>query len=204
MLYLYDKALEDKFKKVFKNTIYAPVDKFYERYLLNNQNGAVQLPALSLWRSTHEFFPYDAKTQVSIPNMSIRRLNSLDIRNLYSMKISLSYQLDIWASTDIDRDDLMKEILYFLVTYPNIYIEYEGQKFVFPVLVEAPEDTTEIANFESSGDLYRMTIPLQIPDARLMFYQDSKLCKYIDISYYVDDQLDSVSRIGDDERKEDQ
>lgn len=195
MIYLYDKALEDKFKKVFNNTIYAPTDKFYERYLLKDNNKSVKLPALSLWRISHEFNPNNARTQLSVPNFKIRNDKNYLVRNIFSMQINLRYQLDIWAANDIDRDDLMKEILFFIVSYPDIFITYQNQKFEFPVLVEPPDDVTEIADFEANGDLYRVSIPLSIPDARLLFYQDYRTCKYIDLSYYVNNEFDSKHRI---------
>jgi hypothetical protein len=196
MIYLYDKAMENKLKKVFPNTVYAPTDKFYERYLLKDKNDNVKLPALSIWRTSHEFIPHNAKTQLSIANFGIRHDEEYLVRNIYSMQIILRYQLDIWAGTDIDRDDLMKEILFFLVSYPNIFIQYQGQKFEFPIQIEPPDDITEIAEFESNGDLYRISIPLVVPDARLLFYQDARTCKYIDLSYYINNDLDSKSRIG--------
>lgn len=197
MIYLYDKAMENKLKKVFPNTVYAPVDKFYERYLIGNQNsGPIKLPALSIWRTSHEFFPFNARTQVSVPNFKIRHDDEFRVRNIFSMQIVLRYELDIWAATDIDRDDLMKELLFFLVSYPNIFIEYQGQKFEFPIQVEAPSDTTEIAEFDSNGDLYRISMPLVVNDARLLFYQDAKTCKYIDLSYYTNDDLSATSEIG--------
>lgn len=195
MIYLYDKALENKFKSIFDRVVYASVDKFYDRYLIGTDNKEpIKLPALSLWRTSHEFNPYNARTQLTVPNHRMIKDEAM-LRQIYSMQIKLTYQLDIWAASDIDRDDMMKEILYFLVSYPDIWIEYEGQKFMFPVQVEAPDDITDIAQFDSSGDLYRITIPLEVPDARLLFYQDARMCKYIDLSYYVDGQKDSTSEI---------
>lgn len=187
MLYLYDKALENKFKKIFDRVVYAPTDKFYERYLLATGNDQVKLPALSLWRTSHEFNPDNARSQLSVPNFRIAKNDEYIARQIYSMQIRMSYQLDIWASTDVDRDDFLREILFFLVSYPDVVIEYEGQKFSFPIQVEPPDDVTEISEFESSGDIYRVSIPLIIPDARIMFYQDVKTCKYIDLTYLVND-----------------
>lgn len=196
MLYNYDKALEEKFKKVFERVVYAPVDKFYERYLLKNGNNPIQLPAMSLWRVNSEFFPYNATTQARIPNFRMGTQDPLLARQIYSMQTSLSYQLDLWTANDIDRDDLLKEVLYFLVMYPNIHVEYQGQKFVFPVQLGVPDDVTDISQFEDTGDIYRVSIPLTVPDARLMFYDDVKKLKYINLSYYVNGELDSQSIIG--------
>jgi len=198
LIYLYDRALVDKFKKVFDEdrVIYAPVDKFYERYELGKKNKTqIELPALSIWRTSHEFNPYTATTQMRIPNFRKKVDKDADLaRQIYSMEIHLEYQIDLWASSDVDRDDLMKEILYFLVRYPNIYIEYQGEKWSFPVHIQPPDDTTDIANFDSTGDLYRLTIPVSIPDARLMFYQDTRICKFLKIDYFVDDNKVAESK----------
>lgn len=189
MIYQYDKAIENKFKKVFDRVVYAPTDKFYERYLLSENNkDNVKLPALSIWRTSHEFYPNNARTQLNVSNMRIPNMDTYMSRHIYSMQIKLNYQLDIWAGSDIDRDDMLSEILFFLVTYPNIYIEYEGQNFAFPIQIEPPDDVTDISEFDSNGDLYRISIPLIIPDARLMFYKDAKMCKHIDLTYYSNEE----------------
>lgn len=189
MIYQYDKAIENKFKKVFDRVVYAPTDKFYERYLLSENNkDDVKLPALSIWRTSHEFYPNNARTQLNVSNMRIPNMDTYMSRHIYSMQIKLNYQLDIWAGSDIDRDDMLSEILFFLVTYPNIYIEYEGQNFAFPIQIEPPDDVTDISEFDSNGDLYRISIPLIIPDARLMFYKDVKMCKHIDLKYYSNEE----------------
>lgn len=189
MLYKYDKALENKFKKVFDPVVYAPVDKFYERYLLGNGNNKVELPAISLWRISHQVNPYDARTQLRVSN-DRRLLEDLNFaRQVFSMEVQLNYQLDIWAGSDIDRDDLMKELLYFITIYPNIYIDYEGFRYEFPVLMlQPPDDVTDISDFESTGDVYRVSIPLTVPDARLFFYQDVRTARFIKYSLYVDDE----------------
>lgn len=188
MLYKYDRALVDKFKKVFDPVIYSPVDKFYERYLLSNDNSQIQLPALSVWRTSHQVSPFDARTQLRVPNDRKLLDDPNYARQVFTMKVQLNYQLDVWAGSDIDRDDLMKELLYFITIHPNISIEYENFKYEFPVLMlQPPDDTTDISDFESTGDIYRVSIPLTIPDARLFFYQDVKTARFVKYSMYVDD-----------------
>lgn len=196
MMYLYDKSLELKLKRVFDRVVYSPIDTFYERYLISNKNqDPVQLPALSLWRTSYEFDPYSARSQLATSNFRIAKNDKYLATHIYSMKVQLNYQLDIWAATDVDRDDLLQEILFFLTVYPNVVIEYQGEKFSVPILIEPPRDTTDIANFDRTGDFYRVTIPLQLPDARLLFYQDAKTCRFIDVSVFVDGQLDHKQRI---------
>lgn len=190
MLYKYDHVLLEKFKKVFNPVIYAPTDKFYERYLLGNNNDKVELPALSLWRTSFEIIPYNMRTQLRIPNDRRLLQNKELAREVSSVQVRLNYQLDIWAGTDTDRDDLLSELLYFLTLYPDVRIEYKGFIYEFPVLLQqSPDDVTDIANFESTGDMYRISIPLEIPDARLLYYQDKKTVRFLKYSLFVDDEL---------------
>lgn len=186
MLYLYDKAFEKKLKKVFPRVVYASVDAFYDRYYLENNNTmSIELPAISLWRLSHEFNPNNARSNMNTPSAyTFKRpnLSESQVRQIYTMQIPLNYQIDLWASSDIDRDDLFTELMYFLTLYPNVTIEYEGNQYSFPIHIEPADDVTDIANFTSVGNLYRMSIPCKIPDARLFFYKDVNCARYINIS----------------------
>lgn len=186
MLYLYDKALTNKFETVMPGkVIYASVDKFYERYLYANDNKGIVLPALSIWRSSLVLDKGSIPTQLRVGNIRYPNKETLLAEQLYSAKVELTYQLDIWTANDIDRDDMLKEMLYFLTLYPYIAIEYKGHKFTYPVLIGDITDSTDITGFESSGDIYRLTIPLQVPDARILYFDDIKLLKYIKIDYLI-------------------
>lgn len=185
MLYLYDHAFTNKLKKVYPRVVYAPVDEFYTRYLEveDNKKAAIKLPAISLWRLSHEFNSYNARSHMNTPSIQRRRYSKEEYRQIYSMQIPLNYQIDIWASTDIDRDDMFTELMYFLTLYPNISIEYQGENLAFPISLESSDDVTDIAQFESTGPLYRISIPCRINDARLFFYKDIKYNKHIQIDF---------------------
>lgn len=183
MLYQYDKALVSKFEKVMPGrVVYASVDKFYERYLLGNDNQTIVLPALSIWRSSMVLDKSSLPSHMRIGNVRYPVPNTLNAEQLYSAKIELSYQMDIWTANDIDRDDMLKEMLYFLTLYPYIAIDYKDHKFTFPIILGDITDASDISSFENTGDIYRLTIPLQIPDARVLYYDDIKMLKYIDLT----------------------
>lgn len=184
MLYLYDKAFEEKLRKVYPRVVYASVDKFYERYYLQKDNTAsIELPAISLWRLSHEFNSINARSHMNTPSQAfIKSATDAELRQIYTMQIPLNYQIDIWATSDIDRDDLFTELMYFLTLYPNIDVEYQGHHYAFPIQIEPADDITDISNFESTGSLYRISIPCRIPDARLFYYKDVKYNKYIKIN----------------------
>lgn len=189
MLYLYDKALVEKFSKVMPGkVVYASVDKFYERYLLSNDNKGLVLPALSIWRSSLVLDKSSLPTQLRVGNTRFPNQQAFLAEQLYSAKIELSYQMDIWTANDIDRDDMLKEILYFLTLYPYIAIDFRGHRFTYPIAIGDITDASDISSFENTGDIYRLTIPLQVPDARIMYYDDVKLLKYIDLKFVADGQ----------------
>lgn len=189
MLYLYDKAITKKFETVMPGkVVYAAVDKFYERYLLANDNKGIVLPALSLWRNSLVLDKSSMPTQLRVGNIRYPNQERLLAEQLYSTKVELSYQMDIWTANDIDRDDMLKEILYFLTLYPYIAIEYREHKFTFPILIGDITDSTDISSFENTGDIYRLTIPLQVPDARILYFDDVKLLKHIQLQYIVGEQ----------------
>ena len=189
MLYLYDKALVEKFSKVMPGkVVYASVDRFYERYLLSNDNKGLVLPALSVWRSSLVLDKSSLPTQLRVGNARFPNQQTFLAEQLYSAKIELSYQMDIWTASDTDRDDMLKEILYFLTLYPYIAIDYRGHRFTYPIVIGDITDASDISSFENTGDIYRLTIPLQVPDARIMYYDDIKLLKYIDLKFVADGQ----------------
>lgn len=182
MLYLYDKALTDKLRKFYPRVVYAPVDVFYLRYLedVNHKKGEVKLPAISIWRVSQEFNPYNARSLLNTPANLIKRQDKDTLEAIYSMQVPLTYQMDIWASTDIDRDDMFQELMYALTLYPDVVINYRGQRIAFPLQIETPDDVTEINEFESTGELYRYSVPMTINSARLFFYQETgKVTRFI-------------------------
>lgn len=190
---MYDKALENKLKNLYPRVIYAPVDLFYSRYLETNNNeqdSQTKLPALSLWRISHEFDVYSARSRMNTPSVQMRRgvhgLSDGDLRQIFTMRISLQYQLDIWAGSDIERDDLFTELMYALTLYPNISINYQGRNYAFSLMLEPADDITDIAQYESQGTLYRISIPIRLPEARLFFYKDVKELRHINIDFSVE------------------
>ena len=166
--------------------VYSSVDKFYERYLLGNDNNTIVLPALSIWRSSMVLDKTTLPTHLRIGNVRYPNRVNFSAEQLYSSHVELSYQLETWTANDIDRDDLLKEIIYFLTLYPYISITYREHNFTYPIVIGDVVDSTDISSFENNGDLYRLTIPLQVPDARLLYYDDVKTLKHIDVSLICD------------------
>jgi hypothetical protein len=199
MLYFYDKALTDKFINVFDESrvIYTPVDQFYDRYFQTQQDisGAttvkkLQLPAISIWRINQEIDWFSSKSQLRIPNIKQRYKKLLKESRTSSIKCELTYQIDIWANTDIDRDDMFAELAYFISLYPNIRICFgKGIELLYPCYFTELDNTTDIASFESVNKLYRYTLNLIIPDARLLYVDGMPINKAIKVDIKENEEI---------------
>lgn len=208
MFYLYDKAVENKIKSIFNNTVYSPVNQFLTRYnKAISENTSVSLPALSIWRTTFDPNIYTNRTTLTVPNYTVRNKTNLTAKNIYSIDMNLRYQLDIWANRDIDRDNLLCELLYYFSLKPNITFDYyedynietgapQGkfiQSFSFAMILEKPDIPDEIDNFDNTGDLFRATLNFHIDSARMLFNKDIKLAKYLTYDVEVKDPTTNVS-----------
>ena len=123
MLYLYNKALEEKIKSLGLPTIYAPVSNFYKRYEEGIQNNKpLTFPAISFWPKPFKVLVYEAKERLRLPVEHIVNENDNTKETLlYTVPVNLGYSVDLWTITDtlngtqgdVDRDDLMTEIIYY-------------------------------------------------------------------------------------------
>lgn len=186
-------------KKLYPRVVYAPVDKFYSRYIEveNTKDQQVKFPAISFWRISHEFNPVNSLANLRTP--SSQRYTPEEIRQIFSMEIPMRYQLDIWANTDIDRDDLFTELMYALTLYPNINIYYDNAYIQFALEIESAEDISDVAQFEETGNLYRISVPLLLRNSRLFFYRDVKFNKHIKIDFSVNDDDPETIIVGKEE-----
>lgn len=191
MIYEYDRSLVSKFEKVMPGrVIYAPADKFYERYLLADNNDKVKLPALSVWREQIGLDKTGSLTPLRIQNVRYPDNEKFTAEQVFSIPLSIDYKLEMWTATDTDRDDLLKEMLYFLNLYPYLEMSYRNHKFTFPIVIGDVTDSSDISSFENTGDIYRMTVPLQVPDARILYFSNIDTLKHIDLSFFVNNQKD--------------
>lgn len=181
MMYLYDESLTAKLKNVFLNTIYAPVDKVFKEYLKDTSNLEIKMPLVSLYRSSFQMDPtsFTELFRGRASKYTTTEKDSLEV--LKGISLTLNYQIDIWGKTDKQRDDLLKELLFFLLTSPEFSVTLGTKSYTFYLNVQPPEDNTDLSSFEDTGEYYRVSIPATV-DCRLVNVYDVQTVKYLLVS----------------------
>lgn len=174
-LQLYDKSLSDKLTAIFPNVIMAPPEQAFSRSA--DGKAKVKLPLVSAYRMTNpvnfeEYNRYEVtvgramRTNPTVNNELLRQ---------QGIPITITYQIDIWANFREHADGLYREIVFYMMTNPNLTIQLPNlptpQDFAMKLTdVETP---TEYASFDDSSNyLHRYTLTYEIDHARLFFQVD--------------------------------
>lgn len=213
---IYDSAVVEKMKEVFSNTLYAPTDEAFKRCAELN-SGKVMIPMISIYRPSA--FEIDNRNYNKPEFFKGRRMELLEpelgegetyldvdpekIRNIRSLSVMLRYQMDVWGDRMNVVNEITKELIFFLLEFPNIEVKepISGMDMKFSVqLEEGITDNTDIMGFQDRGKVYRNTIEFFVREARLFSYLDfGKLVRNIEIKvYHLDDLGESVEGLDPD------
>ncbi|AWD93022.1 hypothetical protein HSE3_gp070 [Bacillus phage vB_BceM-HSE3] len=194
-LNLYDQAIEDKFKEVFENSIYAdPVKAFKESAKANNNE--VKLPLLSVYRSGLE---PDFARHANLGNRGRLLQKTVDKETgliIKALPSKISYTLDIWTQSRSDLNHLLEELLFYLLEFPALYIEFEiedqeeGLQIESHIELESVTDQTDLSQSEEEGLLYRTTIEFHLGESNLYNFKEAPLPTKIPVTYYVNNKKD--------------
>lgn len=182
---IYDEAFRDKLVKVFPNVIIAPPEKAFER---SEQNGKVELPLISLYRMSNpidlsDFNMYEAFVGKILPIDD----NENDLASFLmekSLSMTINYQLDIWAQWRSHADGLFREVVYYLLRYPNLEIkipEFGGATSTFALRYLDMDQPTDYDSFEDKNVIHRYTLNYEVPRAKL-FYKGQSFYNTIKIN----------------------
>jgi len=181
-LQLYDDAYFNLINLHFpNNVIVAPVDlALVERHRqiekLDKQRLVVgtALPFVSIWRTenspTDEEFYNEAlfRTGEDVPDT-----NDQDITKLRSLPISIKYNTELWANSKTEQDELYREITFLLRDKPRLVFNIAGLDYFFFLKIIGYEETTDITEFMDNKKLYRTSLEVEIPQARIFMLSKS-------------------------------
>jgi hypothetical protein len=169
-LELYDKSMSDKLKALFPNTIMAPPEEALGRS--NDDTADVKLPLVSVYRISNPI-NFEEYNRYEVFSGKVTRMSrqSEDIIRQQGLPITITYQIDIWASLRKDADGLYREIVFYLMTHPNLTIKMPNleEPFNFSLKLTDVDTPTEYSSFSDTGTLHRYTLTYEIDNARLFF-----------------------------------
>lgn len=176
-LKLYDISLTSKLKSIFTNVTYASPDEALESS--SDDKSDINFPMISLYRLDN---PPIFTERYNNPSAFRGRMNSYTqsgYRNIMTLPVNLSYQIDLWSSTRDELDTMYCELLFYLVRYPNIEINIDSGTHNFPINITDAESLMDFDD-ENSSRTYRMSITLEVPDAVLFYLKDYSVPNFSD------------------------
>lgn len=189
----YDLALEKKLKCVFPNVKFYNLEEGLSESSSNqveseDANGVnrekqasdqiVSVPVILFDRINN---PFAFERQGNDP--LIRRGRHLqrggeDVRE-HAFPVDLQYQIDIVSDKRVEVDGIWRELTYYLYVNSNIAVVLrfndEDQEYLFNIKLIETDNTTDVASFSDKGRLYRQTITIEIPDAKMIIDERVKL-----------------------------
>jgi len=178
---LYDEAVLNKFKGIFYNTVYAQTDMAFQASAeLDKNQGKMRLPLFSIYCMNYTIsldWLNWGRTRVGRRSRFTDTENYTEMEREQTVPMRLEYQLDVWASTRSDLNDIVRELLFWIVQNPTFVVEnpLNGEKYNFNLYISSDlQDNSDVMTHESRGRIYRMTIPLMVDEAVLFKVYDIK------------------------------
>lgn len=177
-LTLYNDALLSKFEGIYDNVVYSTTEEAFRKSALKMQKSNVTLPLISFYRTGFNITA-NLRNDPEFRSGRSSLLQSEDstVRKLRSVPVTIQYQLDLWAQSQVVLDQMIQEVIFWLVGNPIVKVEVPsvGYQVDFSIMLEDDiVDNTDIQSFEEGGRIYRKTLSLMTQSARLFSFHDIK------------------------------
>lgn len=173
----YGEALKELLKKVFSgDVIMEPVDTAF-KYAIQQTNNNLKLPMIS-------FYPDNTinldKKNISMPSYreglefqnpmpiynddgSLKNTSQRLAKSVKFLYIILGYQIDVWATTRLEAEEVMQELVFWLYHNQEVKTTYQGIDLAFSFdLADSIVDNSDLTSYTESGKLYRYTYGIRV------------------------------------------
>ena len=173
----YGEALKELLKKVFSgDVIMEPVDTAF-KYTIQQTNNNLKLPMIS-------FYPDNTinldKKNISMPSYreglefqnpmpiynddgSLKSTSQRLAKSVKFLYIILGYQIDVWATTRLEAEEVMQELVFWLYHNQEVKTTYQGIDLTFSFdLADSIVDNSDLTSYTESGKLYRYTYGIRV------------------------------------------
>lgn len=189
MVYVYDNAIAEDLKESLNtNNIGSPVVKVLDAELglqaiAQEENDDLKLPLVLLTR--YPDTPIDKeRINFTRAHRGVAAVLDKDTNELYYERvvpIEVNYDLTVLAANTIDRDELVRELIfkYLSMYFITFTLPYECKRKVrFGVKIDPDKDISSksgVLEYLSSGTVYQTIIPLKCEGCVLVSYTPAKL-----------------------------
>ena len=153
-----------------------PVDTAF-KYAIQQTNNNLKLPMIS-------FYPDNTinldKKNISMPSYreglefqnpmpiynddgSLKSTSQRLAKSVKFLYIILGYQIDVWATTRLEAEEVMQELVFWLYHNQEVKTTYQGIDLTFSFdLADSIVDNSDLTSYTESGKLYRYTYGIRV------------------------------------------
>ena len=172
MIYLYDEAITNKFRTIFRDsriTVQPPDNAI--RYVAQLSDDNVTFPLINLNRTDWSIRDSDiswAQSRTGVVNR-INKDNTISV--MRAIPIRMEYQVDVYTVDRFTNDEIYRELIFYFLKNPTLEVEIpytvEG-KHVFNFDINPDiQDNSDTVEHINKGVLYRYTSTWVVKDAYL-------------------------------------
>ena len=94
---------------------------------------------------------------------SIKGTNDRLAKNVKFLYIIIGYQLDVWATTRLEAEQTMQELIFWLYENQQISTKLQDEELNFTFEIDNQiVDNSDLASYQSQGKLYRFTLNINL------------------------------------------
>lgn len=173
----YGEALKNLLKEVFNgDVIFEPVDTAFE-YATKQTEGKLRFPFISFYPDNtieldmkNNAMPnYDEGIQYKNPlpiyneDGSLKGVSNRLAKNVEFLYIIIGYQLDVWATSRLDVETVMQELIFWLHRNQQVESKYEDETLAFSFSLDNNiVDNSDLTSYHTDGKLYRYSYNIQL------------------------------------------
>ena len=191
MIYLYDRAITDDLQASFNSDMGMPAPKLISAeqiigIVAQEKNDNITFPIISLTRKPNSVQIDRDRMNFTRAHFGIASVLDKKTNDLYYEKvlpITLEYALTVVTTNTVDRDEIIKELLfkYLNMYFLTIKLPYEcSRKIRFGVRIVSETDidySSGSSEYAESGSLYQAIIPLKCDGCVLVSYTPAHLVR---------------------------
>ena len=173
----YGEALKSLLKQCFNgDVIMEPVDTAFQ-YAMKQTENNLKFPFISFYPANTIYldnknsgmpaYHYGLEYQNPLPiyndDGSLKGVNKRLAKNAEFLYIIMSYQIDIWALSRFEAEEVLKELLFWLYQNQQVEAEYNNQKLAFSFEIDDNViDNSDLTSYMSNGKMYRYTCGIDL------------------------------------------
>lgn len=173
----YGEALKKLLQDIFSGSvILEPVDTAF-RYATEQTNNDLKFPFISIYPdntitldkknismpSYHEGFQFQNPMPIYNDDGSLKGTNERLAKNAKFLYIIIGYQIDVWATTRLEAEEVMQELVFWLYHNQQVEVQYQNVSLVFSFdLADTIVDNSDLVSYTSNGKMYRYTYGIQV------------------------------------------